>query len=71
MPDSILFPVILAISTLSILFGLLCFYFAYRAALKFTSEIAMVIWACCGLGGIVFGAMCWGYFLIPIIRNHI
>jgi hypothetical protein len=71
MPDSILFPIVISISTFSILFGIVCFYFAYRASIKFTSEISMVLWACGGLAGIVFGAMCWAYFLIPIIRNHL
>jgi hypothetical protein len=71
MPDNILFLVFGSISALSIILGSVCLYIAYRYSIKFTHETKMVLWATAGIAGIVFGTLCWAYFLIPIILNHL
>lgn len=71
MPDKIVFTVFLVFSFLSIGLGFLAAYFAYQNSHKVENEIKMVFWGIGAIAGIVFGALCWAWFLIPIILNHI
>lgn len=71
MPDQIVFTVFLAVSILSLAFGILSGYFAYRNSHKIENELKMVFWGIGAIAGLVFGGLCWAWFLIPIILNHI
>jgi hypothetical protein len=31
----------------------------------------MVFWGVGAIAGVVFGGLCWAWFLIPIIINHL
>jgi Na+-driven multidrug efflux pump len=71
MPDSIIFTVIITLSFLSTGFGILAAFFAYKNSHKVEHEIRMVFWGIGAIAGLVFGALCWVWFLIPIIINHL
>ncbi|MBI2430253.1 MAG: hypothetical protein HYV29_15930 [Ignavibacteriales bacterium] len=71
MPDQIVFTVFLVISILSLALGILSGYFAYRNSHKIENELKMVFWGIGAIAGLVFGGLCWAWFLIPIILNHI
>lgn len=71
MPDQIVFAVFLTLSILSLAFGIIAGYFAYRNSHKMENELKMVFWGIGAIAGFVFGGLCWAWFLIPIILNHI
>ncbi|MFH0988951.1 MAG: hypothetical protein V1799_02935 [bacterium] len=71
MPDNILIAVFGVISLIGFAIGGICFYFAIQNAKKNGNEITMALWSFGGLAGIVVAGMCWAYFLIPILYNHI
>ncbi|MCK9409697.1 MAG: hypothetical protein WCX28_08420 [Bacteriovoracaceae bacterium] len=71
MPDNIVFPVFLALSLLSLSVGTFAGYFAFKNSHKIETEMSMVFWAIVSLGCVVFGGLIWGWFLIPIIMNHL
>jgi len=49
----------------------ICLYFAIKSARKPEGEIKMALWSFGALAGLVFAGMCFAYFLIPIIINHL
>ncbi|MDD8018078.1 MAG: hypothetical protein PHP42_06870 [Bacteroidota bacterium] len=71
MPDQIIFTIAIAISVISVVFGSAASYLAYKNSKKVETEIRMVFWGIGAIAGFVFGALCWAWFLIPIILNHI
>lgn len=71
MPDNIVFAVFFTLSLLSTAFGIVAGYFAYRNSHKIENELKMVAWGVGAIAGLVFGGLCWAWFLIPIILNHI
>lgn len=71
MPDSIVFTVFIVISILSMLGGSVAAYFAYKNSQKIENELKMVFWGIVAIAGFVFGFLCWAWFLIPIILNHL
>jgi hypothetical protein len=71
MPDNIVFVVFLTLSLFSLSFGILAGYFAYRNSHAIENELKMVCWGIGAIAGIVFGGLCWAWFLIPIILNHL
>ena len=46
-------------------------YFAVKNAKAKDGEIKMALWSFVALAGFVFAGMCWAYFLIPILINHL
>lgn len=71
MPDQIVFSVFGILSGLSILFGVVCAFFAYKYSERAETELKMVFWGIGAVAGLVFGGLIWAWFLIPIIQNHI
>ncbi len=71
MPDNIVFTFFIILSILSLAVGSLAGYFAYRNSQKIENEMSMVFWGIIALACLVFGALIWAWFLIPIIMNHI
>ncbi len=71
MPDKILLIVFGVLSTLSLAVAGMALWFAVRNAKKKEGEIKMALWSFVALAGFVFAGMCWAYFLIPIIINHL
>lgn len=71
MPDKIVFAVFITLSVVSVSFGLLAAYLAYRNSQKVENELKMVFWGIGAIAGLVFGGLCWAWFLIPIILNHL
>lgn len=71
MPDNIVFAVFLTLSILSLAVGIISGYFAYKNSHDIKNELKMVFWAIGAIAGLVFGGLCWAWFLIPIILNHI
>ena len=71
MPDKIVFTVFIALSLGSIGFGIISSYFAFKNSQKVEDEIKMVFWGIGAIAGFVFGGLCWAWFLIPIILNHL
>lgn len=71
MPDNIVFTVFIILSLLSVAFGSVAAFFAYKNSHKVEHELRMVFWGIAAIGGFVFGALCWAWFLIPIIINHL
>ncbi len=71
MPDKILLIVFGILSTLALAVAGLGLYFAVKSAKKKDGEIKMALWSFVALAGFVFAGMCWAYFLIPIIINHL
>lgn len=71
MPDQIVFAVFITLSLTSVLFGAIAAYFAYKNSQQVENEIKMVFWGIGAIAGFVFGGLCWAWFLIPIILNHI
>ena len=71
MPDKIVFTVFIVLSLGSIGFGILAAYFAFKNSHKMENELRMVFWGIGAIAGFVFGGLCWAWFLIPIILNHL
>lgn len=71
MPDNILLIVFGILSTLSLAIAGMAMYFAVKNSKKKDGEIKMALWSFVALAGFVFAGMCWAYFLIPIIINHL
>ena len=71
MPDKILLIVFGTVSTLSLAVGIMAIVFAVKNAKKKDGEIKMALWSFVALAGFVFAGMCWAYFLIPILINHL
>jgi hypothetical protein len=71
MPDQIVFSVLGVLSTLSIFFGGVSAYYAYKNSERIETELRMVFWGIGAIAGLVFGGLIWAWFLIPIIENHI
>lgn len=71
MPDRILLIVFGTLSTLGLLVGALGVYFAMKSARKQDGEIGMALWSMAALAGFTVAGMCWAYFLVPILMNHL
>ncbi len=71
MPDNVLLIVFGVLSTLSLAVAGAALWFAVKNAKKKDGEIKMALWSFVALAGFVFAGMCWAYFLIPIIINHL
>jgi hypothetical protein len=71
MPDNIVFAVFITVSIGSIAIGSFSAYFAYKNSQKVENELKMVFWGIGAIAGFVFGGLCWAWFLIPIIINHL
>jgi hypothetical protein len=71
MPDKIVFIIFITLSIGSIAFGSLAAYLAYKNSQKIENELSMVFWGIGAIAGFVFGGLCWAWFLIPIIVNHL
>jgi hypothetical protein len=71
MPDNILLIAFGTASTLALIGACFAIYFAVKNAKKKEGEIKMALWSFVALAGFVFAGMCWAYFLIPIIINHL
>jgi uncharacterized membrane protein YozB (DUF420 family) len=71
MPDNVLLIVFGVLSTISLAVSGTALYFAVKNAKKKEGEIKMALWSFVALGGFVFAGMCWAYFLIPILVNHL
>ncbi len=71
MPDQIVFLVAITISLASVGFGGAAGYFAYKNSHDVKNELKMVFWGIGAIAGLVFGGLCWAWFLIPIILNHL
>lgn len=71
MPDSVVFTLFITLSLLSLLAGSAGAYLAYKNSHRMENELKMVFWGIVAVGGFVFGALCWAWFLIPIIINHL
>ncbi len=71
MPDQIVFSAALIISLASTGFGGAAGYFAYKNSHDVKNELKMVFWGIGAIAGLVFGGLCWAWFLIPIIMNHL
>jgi hypothetical protein len=71
MPDNFVFTFFIILSFISVVFGSVAAYFAYRNSRKIENELRMVFWGIAAIGAFVFGALCWAWFLIPIIINHL
>lgn len=70
MPDNLLLIIFGTLSSIALAFGILSFYFAFRAAKKKEGELQMVMWGVAALGGLTFAGMAWAYFIIPILVNR-
>ena len=71
MPDNILVVIFGVLSTLALAVAGFGMYFAVKNAKKKEGEIKMALWSFVALAGFVFAGMCWAYFLIPILINHL
>jgi uncharacterized membrane protein YozB (DUF420 family) len=71
MPDSIFLIIFGILSTLSLALAGMAMYFAVKNAKAKDGEIKMALWSFVALAGFVFAGMCWAYFLIPILINHL
>ncbi len=71
MPDNLLLIIFGILSTLSLVVAGMALYFAVKNAKKKEGEIKMALWSFVALAGFVFAGMCWAYFLIPILINHL
>ncbi len=71
MPDNILLIVFGVLSTAALVVAGVGMYFAVKNAKKKDGEIKMALWSFVALAGFVFAGMCWAYFLIPILINHL
>jgi hypothetical protein len=71
MPDKTLLLIFGILSTLSLALAGMAMYFAVKNAKKRDGEIKMALWSFVALAGFVFAGMCWAYFLIPILINHL
>jgi hypothetical protein len=71
MPDNILVTVFGSLSIIALIVGGLGVYFAIQNAKKNESELKMAFWSVVALAGLTFAGMCWAYFLIPIIAQHL
>ena len=71
MPDNILLIVFGVLSTLALVVAGFGLYLAVKNAKKKDGEIKMALWSFVALAGFVFAGMCWAYFLIPILINHL
>ena len=71
MPDKTLLLIFGTLSTLSLIVAGSAISFAVKNAKKKEGEIKMALWSFVALAGFVFAGMCWAYFLIPILINHL
>ena len=71
MSDNLLLAVFGILSTLALVIGVFALYLAVKNAKKKEGEIKMALWSFVALAGFVFAGMCWAYFLIPILMNHL
>jgi heme/copper-type cytochrome/quinol oxidase subunit 3 len=71
LPDKTLIIVFGTLSTIALIVAGVCMYFAVKSAKKPEGELRMALWSFGALAGLVFSGMCFAYFLIPIIINHI
>jgi hypothetical protein len=71
MPDKILLTVFGILSTIALFVGGFATYLAVKSARKKEGELMMVFWAVIALAGLTFAGMCFAYFLIPILINHL
>ncbi len=71
MPDNLLFIIFGTLSVIAIFLGGFSLYFAMKNAKKSNKELMMVFWSVIALASFTFAGMCWAYFLIPIIANHL
>jgi hypothetical protein len=71
MSDQIVFTAGILISLLSVGLGSLAGYYAYKNSADMKNELKMVFWGIGAIAGLVFGGLCWTWFLIPIILNHL
>jgi len=71
LPDKILVIIFGTLSAVSLAVAAICLYFAIKSAKKPEGEIKMALWSFGALAGLVFAGMCFAYFLIPIILNHL
>jgi hypothetical protein len=59
------------LSGIALIVAGVCLYFAIKSAKKPEGEVKMALWSFGALAGLVFAGMCFAYFLIPIILNHL
>lgn len=71
MPDKILVIIFGTLTAIALVAAVVCLYFAVKSAKKPEGEIKMALWSFGALAGLVFAGMCFAYFLIPIILNHL
>jgi len=71
LPDKILVIVFGTLSAIALAVAAVCLYFAIKSARKPEGEVKMALWSFGALAGLVFAGMCFAYFLIPIIINHL
>jgi hypothetical protein len=71
MPDNLLLIVFGILSTVAMIVGGIAVYFAMKSAKKNNGELTMAFWSVVALASLTFAGMCWAYFLIPIIANHL
>ncbi|MGB2868521.1 MAG: hypothetical protein WBD36_08730 [Bacteroidota bacterium] len=71
MSDKILLIAFGTLSTIGLIIGALGIYFAMKSAKKKDGEISMALWSMAALAGFTVAGMCWAYFLIPILMNHL
>ena len=71
MPDQLVVWIFGTVSFLSVLFGGVATYYAYKNSHTIENELKMVFWGVGAIAGFVMGGLCWAWFLIPIIFNHL
>ncbi len=71
MPDNILLVIFGILSTIALVIGSIAVYFAMKCAKNNKGELTMAFWSVIALASLTFAGMCWAYFLIPILINHI
>ncbi len=71
LPDNVLLIVFGILAAIALLWSGVCLFFAVKNAKKPEGELKMALWSFGALAGLVFSGMCFAYFLIPIIVNHI
>ena len=67
MIDNIILIVFGTLSTIALIVGILSFRLAMKYAKRNDKEMKMITWTIVGLGGFIFAAVSWAYFLFPIV----
>lgn len=71
MIDNIILLVFGFLSTAALVVGIVSFRIAMKCARRNVQEMKMITWTIVGLGGFIFAAVSWAYFLLPILSARL